>query len=385
MEAKPLKKVCLVVSSPLTAKWFLGQHLQALGERYDVFLLANFAERAEVCDHDGKVTLCRVPIVRSISPFRDVLALALLFNTFRRCRFDVIHSVTPKAGLLSTIAGWLAGVPIRVHTFTGQVWVTRYGLTRCILRSADKIIASFATHVLVDSFSQRAFIIDQGIVDARKAQVLAAGSLSGVDTRRFRPDSATRCRMRSAWGARDDDVIFLYVGRLNRDKGIADLARAFSRLAARRRDGRLAIVGPDEQQMTPVIYESCKACRDRVHLFPYTDRPEDYMAAADVLCLPSYREGFGSVVIEAASAGIPAVASRIYGVTDAVLDEETGLLHRPGDIAGLSEAMERMIQEREMRLAMGLRAQRRAQNLFSQEVVTAALMRFYAALPKSSP
>ena len=322
----------------------------------------------------------RVPVERRISPLRDLSALVRLVRLFRAQHFDLVHSVTPKAGLLSMIAAWLARVPLRIHTFTGQVWATRKGPTRALLRAMDSLIARFATHVLVDSRSQREFLLANRVVAATKSAVLAEGSICGVDGERFRPDGAARGRMRAALGIADEAVLFLYLGRLSRDKGVFDLALAFARLAQRHAGVCLLFVGPDEERLGKQIKETVVPCADRVRFIDHTDKPQDCMAAADVFCLPSYREGFGQVAIEAAAAELPVIASRIYGVVDAVSDGETGLLHPPGDIDALHEHMETLLQQPELRRRFGTAGRARALRDFSARRVTQALVEFYAGI-----
>ena len=157
-----------------------------------------------------------------------------------------------------------------------------------------------------------------------------------------------------------------------------DLANAFALLA--HQDAWLVVVGPDEEGMQDKMQARLGGLRDRCRFVGYTDRPEDYMAAADVFCLPSYREGFGMVVIEAASAGIPAVASRIYGVTDAVEEGGTGVLHRPGEVAGIARDMTLRAGDASRRIEMGRAARERALGLFSRSAVTDAWVRFFGQL-----
>ena len=373
-------KICFVVASPMTAIAFLRPHFEALQPRHSVRLAVNAPEPESLRSRGVTVPVDVVPIERPVRPFRDLRALVALYKLFRLHRFEVVHSVTPKAGLLTALAGLLARVPVRVHIFTGQVWATRTGPSRWFLKALDRLIASSNTHLLVDSGSQRDFLVAEGVVDERRAFVLAHGSIVGVDTKRFRPDPVARERVREALGIRKDGLVVLFLGRLNHDKGIRDLAGAFARLAQRLPQSWLVLVGADEDGMTDIVQKTCANVMDRVRFVDFTDRPEDYVAAADVFCLPSYREGFGSSVIEAAACGVPAVASRIYGVTDAVEDGVTGLLHPPGDVPTMVAHLERLLSDTSMRREMGRAALRRASARFEQSLVTDALCEFYDTL-----
>jgi glycosyltransferase involved in cell wall biosynthesis len=372
-------RVCFVVSSPLTIRAFLSSHIAALSARFDVSVAAN-ADPDPFAAEGLNARLFRVPIERRVSPLRDLRALVRLVRLFRVHHYDLVHSVTPKAGLLAMAAAWFARVPLRIHTFTGQVWATRKNPTRAMLRAIDSLIARFATHVLVDSRSQREFLIANRVVAASKSMVLAEGSICGVDGERFRPDRAARDRVRTALGVPEDAVLFLYLGRVSRDKGVLDLAAAFAALAARSLSAYLLVAGPDEEGLRPQMQALLATCVDRVHWSDYTQRPEDYMAAADVFCLPSYREGFGQVALEGAATGLPVIASRIYGIVDAVLDGETGLLHPPADADALRAHMETLLVQPDLRRKLGGAGRSRSLRDFSAQRVTRALVEFYAGI-----
>ncbi|MDO8343844.1 MAG: glycosyltransferase [Cellvibrio sp.] len=371
------KKICFVVSSAMTVNAFLQQPIRSLSEYYDVYIALNLKPGESLHGLEDLVTVLPVGIERKASPWRDLVTLWQLVRLFRLYRFNLIHSVTPKAGLLGMMAAFLSGVDIRIHTFTGQVWVTRCGLVRWMLKSIDRLIALLATRTLVDSASQRQFLLDEGVLDQAFSDVLAQGSISGVYVSRFKPDAEARSRIRNELRIPDDDTIFLFLGRLNRDKGVLDLASAFAGLD----DGRthLLVVGPDEGQLRQQIQQITSGCAERVHFVEFTTRPEEYMAASDVLCLPSYREGFGSVVIEAAAAGIPAIGSRIYGVVDAIAENYSGLLFEARDVFALRTCLSVLANDRPRRIQLGRQAYQRALAEFSSERLASAWLEFYQA------
>ncbi len=379
-----MKQVCIVVSSAMTVNAFLLDQIQALSRVYRVYVVANLEDSASLAWQRENVTIVPLAIERKIFPWRDLAALVSLFRLFRQHRFDIVHSVTPKAGLLAMAAASCAGIRARIHTFTGQVWATRSGLNRWVFKSMDWLIASLATNVLVDSASQRNFLLAERVIKDCNSKVLAKGSISGVDTRRFCQNSAARKEIRSRLGIPDHAVVFLFLGRLNRDKGVLDLAEAFSHLCDGREDAHCMVVGPDEAGMRGRMQQLCKAHGDKLHFVDYSSAPEHYMAAADVFCLPSYREGFGTVIIEAASVGIPAIASRIYGITDAVEDGITGLLHDAGDVESIVRLMKQFAEDVVLREKMGESARNRARRDFPKEMVTSAVIEYYRQLMHSS-
>ncbi|HSC29022.1 MAG TPA: sugar transferase, partial [Vicinamibacterales bacterium] len=285
-----------------------------------------------------------------------------------------------KAGLLAMTAAWLTRVPVRVHTFTGQVWATRRGPSRVALKAIDRLVAGAATLAMADSPSQRDFLIEQGVARPSKLIVPGNGSVSGVDGMRFRPSSVLGWDYRERFGIPASHTLILFMGRLHRDKGVLDLARAFAALAGERPDLRLLMVGPDEQGLRREIEGICGSCLARLHFDGFTTTPEAAMAAADILCLPSYREGFGSVIIEAAAAGVPSVASRIYGVVDAIEEGRTGLLHEAGDVDGLIDCLRRLAADPGLRTTLGGAARDRALRDFSQDSLTSKVLDVYARL-----
>ncbi len=375
------KSICIVTASEMTVRAFLLDQLRALVEHYDLYVVTNTISPDFLRDeYDIPAWVIPLSIERTISPGRDVRSLWILWRLFRQYQFDLVHSVTPKAGLLTMLAGLLAGIPNRIHTFTGQVWVTRRGPSRWLIKSMDRILAACATHILVDSVSQRDFILARGVVSGRKSAVLATGSISGVNLERFQPRLDIRSRIRLELGIPEQAKVFLFLGRLNWDKGVLDLARAFSGVCSAEGGVHLLVVGPDESGLRREMMSRMAACGDRVHFVDFSTVPEHYMAAADLFCLPSYREGFGSVVIEAAATGIPAIGSRIYGVMDSIVDGETGFLFPAGNVKELERLMRRFVNEPGLGKRMGERAMIRAKELFACEILTQALLDYYAEL-----
>ena len=371
-------KACIVVSSPMTIEAFLQDQLRAMSALYEMSVVANAPDGAFLKKLNIRARFMGVAVERKVCLLTDLQALNGLLLFFLRERFQIVHSITPKAGLLGMGAAFFARVPVRVHTFTGQVWATKSGVARALLRFLDKLIAGFATHVLVDSHSQRKFLVENGVVSQEKSCVLGDGSISGVDTLRFRPNPKARRTFRKKNKIPDEDIVFVYVGRLKRDKGIPELLAAFEKIAKTNSSMWLLLVGPDEENLGRLIQAS--PAMMKIIKVGHTSSPESYMAAADIFVLPSHREGFGSSVIEAGACGIPAVASRIYGLTDAVVHGHTGLLVTRGDVGELARAMEKLGNNRKLRLRMGRAAQRRAKVRFDQKKITEALLQFYGKI-----
>jgi glycosyltransferase involved in cell wall biosynthesis len=373
-----MKKICFVATIPEVVHAFLTGHIRAAAEKWPVSIVTN-SEGVELL-RDLDAQLIPLAIERKPSPWCDSLALIRLVKLFRRERFDLVHSIMPKTGLLGMLAAWLAGVPVRIHTFTGQVWANKRGWKRTTLKTFDKLIVAFATHILVDSPSQRDFLAAEGVLSKGKGEVIGYGSICGVDRSRFRADAQVRDAVRAELGIGAEQTVILFLGRLNRDKGMLDLAVAFADIASRYSDVVLVLVGAEEDVPFSRVQEICGIYRDRLRRVSFTPHPERYMAAADIFCLPSYREGFGQVIIEAATCAVPTVASRIYGITDAVEDGKTGLLFPAGDVAALTQNLSRLIEDQVFRMSMGGVARVRALELFSSEKITGELVGLYEKL-----
>ena len=228
--------------------------------------------------------------------------------------------------------------------------------------------------------SQRDFLITEGVVRAQDIQVLGDGSICGVDQLRFKLNQSAKERVRSQLEIPEDATVALFMGRLKRDKGVLDLARAVGMLQSVPNNLYVLFVGPDEESLVDQILELVTPRSNQVRFVGPVDNPEDFFAAADFLCLPSYREGFGLVTIEAAAVGIPTLASRIYGITDAIVDGVTGILHEPGDLVDIAKGLQEMTMHPEKRQEMGVAAKNRALELFSTSRIVGAQLSFYQAL-----
>jgi len=375
---KNRKHICIVATVPFVIKWFMKPHIVSLKDKYDISLVSSGSGKELGDLLDDSVSFHSLQIDRKISFKNDVVALFKLWYFFRKQKFDCVHSIMPKSGLLAMLAARMARVPFRFHTFTGQVWANKTGLSRFLLKLLDKVLAMNASLVLADSHSQRKFLLENNIVTPHSIIVLADGSIAGVDVNRFQYSASVRTQLRNELKIGRNAVVFLFLGRLNKDKGLMDLSQAFKTTAQYNENVHLLVVGPDEDGLEFEFSELARYFPGRVHrVVGFTDCPENYMSAADVFCLPSYREGFGMVIIEAGAIGLPAIASRIYGITDAVVDGKTGILHQPTSDKEISEAMLFLAKNDKLRHRMGAAARDRAINKFSEEQVSQALLGFY--------
>lgn len=371
------KSLYFVATTPFAINAFLREHLIALAKQFDVTLCVNMNAHPLAEDLHKSIRVVHVGIERSISPIQDLRCLWQLTRIFWRHRPDAVHSITPKAGLLAMLAAVFARSRVRCHTFTGQVWSNKAGPGRLILKMMDRLIAALTTHIFADSISQCRLLEAEAVVAPGRIRVLGKGSIAGVNLSRFKPDGDARRDLRAGLGIGAETPVFLFVGRLVRDKGVFDLLQAFEQTINSGIEAELWMVGPDEDGLELGLRSRAERLHGRVRWFGMSFEPEKFMAAADILVLPSYREGFGSVVIEAAACGIPAICYRIDGIVDAVIDGETGVLVEKGEIAAFGIAMRDLAQDDRRRNEAGRMAQVRAERDFSSVVITKEWVKFY--------
>ena len=378
-------KILIIATTPKMIRYFLLNHIYYFTKNYDVVILSNFDEQEDILDTlSSSVRQYSIPIVRDINILMDIKTLFFLIFYFYKEKPLAVYSISPKGGGLGMFAALLTKVPIRIHTFTGQVWVNKKGLLKLLLLNIDKAISLIATNVFVDSQSQCDFIVKKNIVSKEKTIVLGNGSISGVDLERFYPTISVSHQVKKKMNTDQFSIIFLFVGRLKIDKGVFELINSFAEVSKKTPDTALWFVGDDEDDLKHDLEKIASAKKCLVKFIPYTTVPENYMKAADVLCLPSYREGFGNSIIEAAACGIPSIGSRIYGITDAIVDGETGFLIEQQSVSDLTKAMFELATNFHLRKTMGKAARKRAVDKFDANEMSAKLLKILNELVRQN-
>ncbi len=330
---------------------------------------------------DGSPTTYEIPMERRITPLKDLLALFKLYRLIRRRRPHIVHSHTPKGGLLGMLGAWLARTPVRIYHLRGLAYVGLHNPTRLLLKTMERVTCALAHRVICIGPSLRDLALEEGLCRKDKAEVLARGG-NGVDARRrFDPQSqpvGTRRRMRSHLGIPPEALVIGFVGRLSLFKGLYELASAWQRLREEHPGAHLLIVGPEEERdgIPEEVLEALSG-DDRAHFVGSTLDVAPFYRAMDILALPTYREGFPNVPMEAAAMGLPVVATRVTGCIDAVLDGETGLLVEAMDAPALAQALGTYLSDEELRRRHGSAGRRRALRDFRREDVRAALLEVY--------
>lgn len=371
------KKICFVVAAPTSADGFLTEQIAMLRKEYDVYLAANGDYGNEWRNVDIN-DFYSFPIMRNISLWHDLKALWVLIKYFRKMKFDATHSITPKAGLICSLAAFLTGIKHRSHTFTGQVWATRKGFMRFFLKTLDKLTACLDNHIFVDGEGQRQFIIKEGVVSEKKSCVLANGSIGGVVVDRFVPSEDIRKQKRTELGIGNEKIIYVFLGRLNTDKGCYELLEAFNGLVTQCKNAYLLMFGHVEEEVVSHFsdYGNLKE-NENVKFGGFTKEPYNILKASDVFVLPTHREGFGVSVIEASCAGLPVITSNVYGVVDASINGVTGIQCPVNNPEAFQAAMKKLYEDDVLRKKMGENGRQRILREFRSDIVANAWLDFY--------
>lgn len=369
-------KLVRVVTHPMTARLLLRGQLRFLSEAgHDVTLVTSAGPDLDAVAAEG-VAIETVPMAREIRPVQDLLALVRLIRLFRRLRPDLVDAGTPKAGFLGMVAARCARVPARSYTLRGLRVETARGLKRRVLLWTERTACSSAHRVLCVSESLRRRAVELALVDERKTAVPGAGSSNGVDVDRLEAAAADGERtrfLRRELGLPEGAPVVGFVGRLTRDKGIAELIAAFDRVRETMPEARLLLLG-DFEAGDPVAPELVLRIRNHLGIVRPGFVPDTapYYPLMDVLALPSHREGFPNAPLEAGAAGVPTVGARATGVVDAVVDGETGALVPVGDAQALAEALLVFLRDPRLRRRCGAAARLRVQTRFRREAIWAA-------------
>ncbi len=378
-------RVCLVSTVPSTLEVFYQPLLAGLvraGAR--VTLISSAGSELDCLAEAHGVDVYPVTITRRISPLKDLSAILRLRRFLRSRRFDLMHTHTPKAGFVGMVAGWLARVPVRVHTLHGLPLETTGGIKRWLLTVADRLTHRLAHKVCVVSRSLCDRAIALRLCHPDKMLILGDGTACGVDLSRFRRSDTVvqKARhIREQHGISAEAVVIGFVGWLVADKGVTELVDVFTDLARRRDDLHLLMIGADGGERDPLPTRTLDAIREhpRITHAGLVSDPVPYYAAMDVCVLPTRREGFPYAVLEAAALEVPTIATRVTGCMDAVVDGETGILIDPSSASALGDAIERLIGNEALRHKMGKAAGRRVRESFGSDRLVAEHLSLYAA------
>lgn len=374
-------KLVRVTTVPISLDKLLEGQLKYMSDFYDITAVSAAEEDylVGVAQREG-VKSHAIELTRAITPLADLKALWQMVKFLKKEKPQIVHTHTPKAGTVGMLAAKIAGVPIRLHTVAGLPLLETQGKKRALLNAVEKITYAAATQVLPNSFGLKQIILEQGFAKENKLSVIGKGSSNGIDTSWFDPleyDEAFKAQFRATLGISAENFVFVFVGRIVKDKGITELIQAFVHLNTPNK--KLLLVGDYEHDLDPLpenILSEITSHPDIIHAGWQSDiRP--YLAISDVLTFPSYREGFPNVVLQAGAMGLPAIVSDINGCNEIISHEENGLIVAVKDENALANAMQTLLTDACLRQQMKEQARPRIVENYRREYIWEEIHQFY--------
>lgn len=380
-----MKKLFRISTVPVSLNILLKGQLEYLNQFYDVTAISGAGKDLDEVHQRERVKIHPIEMQRQISPFKDLKSLIQLYNYFRKEKPQIIHSITPKAGLLSMLAGKMAGVPIRIHTFTGLVFPYKTGNMQKLLIAMDKLLCWAATDIIPEGNGVKQDLIEYGITQ-KPLKVLGNGNINGIDLDYFNPDLYSEkdsLSIREKLNIGKNDFVFLFVGRLVGDKGINELVKAFSELPRSSnqniRRNILLLVGPYEDDLDPLLPGTIIEIQNNPNIisvgFQKDVRP--YFAISDVFVFPSYREGFPNVLLQAGAMGKFSIVTDINGSNEIIENQINGTIIPVRNEIALKLEMMNAIELLKKNQDLKNICRMRIKNMFEQSIIWEVLKNEY--------
>ena len=388
-----MKKLIRITTVPLSLKVLLKGQLRFMASNgFDVKGVSSEGkELREVHENEG-IAVEAITMSRKITPFQDLKSLWEMWNFLRKEKPQIVHTHTPKAGIIGMLAARLAGVPHRLHTVAGLPLMEATGTKRKILNFVEKLTYSSATRVYPNSKGLYDFILQNNFTQSNKLKIIANGSSNGIDTAFFSPDQVTeieRVTLREKLNIQPDDFVVVFVGRIVSDKGINELIKAFSELQAAENNEpagiKLLLVGGLENDLDPLNPETLAEINQNKDIISvgFQQDVRSFFAIADALVFPSYREGFPNVVMQAGAMGLPSIVSDINGCNEIIIEGENGLIIPSKNVEKLKEKMLTLAKDKNLYTKLKGNSRRMIENRYEQSVVWNALLEEYEGLLQS--
>ena len=387
-----MKKLIRITTVPLSLKVLLKGQLRFMASNgFDVKGVSSEGEELrEVHENEG-IAVEAITMSRKITPFQDLKSLWEMWNFLRKEKPQIVHTHTPKAGIIGMLAARLAGVPHRLHTVAGLPLMEATGTKRKILNFVEKLTYSSATRVYPNSKGLYDFILQNNFTQSNKLKIIANGSSNGIDTTFFSPDQVTeieRVTLKEKLNIQPDDFVFVFVGRIVSDKGINELIKAFSELQTVENKPagiKLLLVGGLENDLDPLNPETLAEINQNKDIISvgFQQDVRSFFAIADALVFPSYREGFPNVVMQAGAMGLPSIVSDINGCNEIIIEGENGLIIPSKNVEKLKEKMLTLAKDKNLYTKLKGNSRRMIENRYEQSVVWNALLEEYEGLLQS--
>ncbi len=377
-----MKKVFRISTVPMSLNILLKGQLAFLNKHFSITAVSGSGKNLEEVKIREGVNVYPISMVREISLIKDLFSLIKLYSYFKKEKPLIVHSITPKAGLLSMLAAKFAKVPIRMHTFTGLIFPTRTGLMQNLLIRMDQILCWAATNVYPEGNGVKQDLIDYKIT-SKPLKILANGNVNGIDLDYFNPTSFSDHEInlsRNKHNINNDDFVFVFVGRLVGDKGINELIEAFEGID--NKNAKLLLVGSFENELDPLEKETLSTIKTNPNIISvgYQTDVRAYFAISDALAFPSYREGFPNVVMQAGAMGLPSIVTDINGCNEIIEEGTNGIIIPPKDVIALKNAMLEMIENKELYNHLKSNAREMITSRYEQRIVWEALLEEYKRL-----
>jgi glycosyltransferase involved in cell wall biosynthesis len=371
---KKKQTIALVATKVSTITAFMLKNIKKLNMHFNLLIFCNNAASLKKLV-PRSVLLINIKFTRKPNLINDLTTFIILLYLLIKNKPCLTISISPKAGLITALSSFIARVSYRIHWCTGQLWVTKKGFFRFFYKFLDQIVINLSHHVLVDSPSQKKFLISNNIISKNRSTVLLHGSVGGVNIKKFKYKKINRNLLRKKLQISKNDFTFLYLGRINKEKGIIELIEAFNKIE-RSYKALLVLVGPIEDSYIKDYIKDNITKNKKLIYVDETSTPEKWFSIGDILCLPSHREGFGSVVIEAASCNLPTLGSNIYGITDAIVKNQTGFFHKVGSTSDIKKKMVFVIRNKRLLKKFGQRARKRVEKNFEENLISQKFLEF---------
>ena len=340
-----MKKLVRITTVPLSLEKLLEDQPQYFAQFYDVTLISSDQERLERLGKAQGVATHAIPLTRTISPFHDLRCLYQMFRFFKREKPDIVHTHTPKAGVIGMLAAYMARVPVKMHTVAGLPLMEAKGFKRRLLMAVEKITYHCADWVYPNAQGLLSFIEENQMCSSSKIKILGKGSSNGIDTAFFDPIQMPKAEtntLKANLEIAPQDFVFSFVGRLVGDKGVNELVEAFVLLSEQYPNIKLLLVGPEEKALDPLNRETTQhiSTHPSIICVGYQNDIRPYLAVSDCFVFPSYREGFPNVVLQAAAMEVPCIVSNINGCNEIIQDQKNGWWVPPKSVTPLAQTME---------------------------------------------
>jgi len=382
------QKIIRITTVPLSLKILLkGQHRFMSSNGFEVVGVSSQEKDLEEVQSDEGIRVVSVEMTRTIAPLKDLKSLWDFYKLCKKEKPIMIHSHTPKAGIVGMLGAKLAGVPIRLHTVAGLPLMEAKGIKRKILDFVEELTYASATKVYPNSKGLYDFILQNKFTTKEKLKVIGNGSSNGIDTSFFSTQQVskeTQNQLKEELNITNDDFVFVFVGRLVADKGINELVTAFSKLSKEKKNIKLLLVGPFESDLDPLEKESLNEIDNNRSIISvgYQKDVRPYFAIANVLTFPSYREGFPNVVMQAGAMGLPSIVSDINGCNEIIKEGKNGTIIPVKDSDAIYNAMQRMIEDEYFYKQVNSTAREMITSRYEQNLVWQALLEEYNTLLK---